>query len=465
MFTTLVVVLVVGGFAVYVMTPEERLNALRPLARKLWMANAAAVKVRAQDEGFRAVLKARTPIPLAVPAIIGVNVLVFIGMLFSSGSFSDPAVLVGWGASFGPATSNGEWWRLTASLFVHAGVVHLLVMTGGLAQAGITLERMLGPLAIAVVYVSAGLFSSVERLSQHPMDVSAGSGGAVMGVYGLLIATLLWNVVQRQFGTATTPAIAAEPSAQETLNLRGVLAPLEQEAAAGDSAGDAAPACAAALIPTKTLTRMAPAAGLFALYTLASGFGTPEVAGLLCGFICGLVFARRSAEQTTPMVQPAAAFAVTMVIIVASAAMLRGIADVRPELARVVALETKTAGAYQKAVVQFKSGAMTAQALEKVIMQKIVPELQQAHARLKTVNGVPAEHRPLVASAEEYLRLRDESWRLRADALRKANMGALRAADRSERASLEALDKLRPADVTAAEPPGDGKSDGKTDEK
>jgi hypothetical protein len=70
--------------------------------------------------------------------------------------------------------------------------------------------------------------------------------------------------------------------------------------------------------------------------------------------------------------------------------------------------------------------------------------LRQAHARLKAVNGVPAEHRPMVADAEEYFRLRDESWRLRADALRKSNMGALRAADRSERASLEALGRIRP---------------------
>ena len=446
MFTLLLVVLVVGGYAVYVMTPDERLKALRFLEQRFWMANDAAVKVRAHDEPFRAVLKARTPLPIVVFAIVGLNVLVFLAMLVSSGSFSDPSFLVSWGASFGPKTSNGEWWRIATSLFVHAGLVHLLVTIIGLAQAGITLERMLGPLAIAAVYASAGLFSGIERLSRHPMDVNAGAAGAVMGVYGLLIATLMWNVVQRGMGATpaqATPGAFDQPAAQETLNLRGVLAPLEDRGASMEAPSDATAAGSSALIPMKTLVRMAPAAGFFALYTLASGFGTPEIAGLLCGFTCGLVFARRAAEQTTPALQPAAAFAVTLVIVVASAAMLSGIADVRPEIARVVALETSTAGTYEKAVVQFKNGAMTAQALEKVITQKIVPELNQAHARLKAVSGVPAEHRPLVASAEEYFRLRDESWRLRADALRKSNMVALRAADRSERASLEALERLR----------------------
>ena len=244
-----------------------------------------------------------------------------------------------------------------------------------------------------------------------------------------------------------------------------MLAPLEALTAPEPVDAESADASAQALvIPMKTLARMAPAIGLFGLYVMAGGIGTPELAALLAGFVCGLVFARRAHEQATPVLHAAAAFATTAVIILASAAMLRGIADVRPEIARVVALESSTSGTYEKAVVQFKNGALTAQALEKVITQKIVPELQQAHARLKAVSGVPAEHKPLVANAEEYFRLRDESWRLRADALRKSNMLALRAADRSERASLVALERLRPAPAPAA-PVTDEKADLKTEVK
>ena len=83
--------------------------------------------------------------------------------------------------------------------------------------------------------------------------------------------------------------------------------------------------------------------------------------------------------------------------------MLKGIADVRPEIAKVVALEGETVGQYEKAVGQFKNGGMSSQALAKVISQSIVPALQAARVRLKAVNGVPAEHQPLVSSAEEYL--------------------------------------------------------------
>ena len=77
-----------------------------------------------------------------------------------------------------------------------------------------------------------------------------------------------------------------------------------------------------------------------------------------------------------------------------------------------------------------------------------MPELHAAQGRIKAFEGdnVPTEHRPLVEGATEYLRLRDESWRLRADALRKSNMAALRKADRAEWESLEAFSRIKPGE-------------------
>jgi hypothetical protein len=76
-----------------------------------------------------------------------------------------------------------------------------------------------------------------------------------------------------------------------------------------------------------------------------------------------------------------------------------------------------------------------------------MPDLQESRARLKALEGVPEVHQPLVAQAEEYLRLRDESWRLRADGLRKTNLLTLRKADDRERAALQIIKKIRPADL------------------
>jgi hypothetical protein len=49
----------------------------------------------------------------------------------------------------------------------------------------------------------------------------------------------------------------------------------------------------------------------------------------------------------------------------------------------------------------------------------------------------------VIWTAASYLQLREETWRQRRNGLVKAKMAMLREADRSERAALEALQKIR----------------------
>jgi membrane associated rhomboid family serine protease len=447
--TLLLVVLLVGSYAIYKMTPDERSRAWRAIEDRLWHMRKAADKARAPDAPFRQALGARTPRPIVTPAILGVSIVIFLAMAIGRGSFGAPDTLIGWGASFGPRTTNGEWWRIATALFVHAGFVHLVIDAIALTQVGITLERLLGRFAVAATFLSAGALANIQHVSTYPLGISAGASGAIFGIYGLLAATVMWGILSQRTNEVAElgdlrGSTAPSPS---TFALMQHVAPAADGAAGGDGAATAGPVT----IPTQMLMRIAPALGLFLVYNAAAGtLDAAALTGLLAGFIAGVVFARHATERTTPAIHSAAALGITVVIVIASAALLRGIADVRPEIARVVALEDETAGVYEKAVKQFKNGAASTQSLAKLINQKIVPELQAAHERLKSVQGVPAEHQPLVASADEYLRLRSESWRLRAAALGKSNMMALRAADRSERASLEALARIR-----TDPPPGD----------
>jgi hypothetical protein len=117
--------------------------------------------------------------------------------------------------------------------------------------------------------------------------------------------------------------------------------------------------------------------------------------------------------------------------------------DVRPEIDRVIAVEGRTAGLYDKEVDRFRRGRITAAALADVIEKTIVPELHAVAGRLRALQDVPPEHQPLIATAETFLKLRDESWQLRAMALHKSDTLGLRQADSKEQASREAFHRLK----------------------
>src|SRR6185436_5290675 len=148
-------------------------------------------------------------------------------------------------------------------------------------------------------------------------------------------------------------------------------------------------------------------------------------------------------ERKPATVRVAAAAAVALAIAAVLAVPLRRMCDARPEIARVIAFEARTALAYQAAVNQFKLGAINAEALARVIERTIVPDLQDVLTRVTALERVPPVQEALVMSAEMYLRLRDQSWRLRAEGLHKSSMRTLRKADETEHDSLEAFEQLR----------------------
>jgi rhomboid protease GluP len=420
-----IILLAVFGFLAYRITsPEERARYLDIAIDIVRQLKVAATQPRPEADAFRAALRARTPHIVITPAIAAINVAVVACMLLGATAISDPNTLVGWGASLGPRTTNGEWWRLVTSTFVHTGVVHLLVNVAILIQLGAVIERLVGRLGFVAVYVSAGTFAGLINLSSHPVAVSVGGSAAVFGLYGLLIASLIWQMFQRR--TADP-----EPDAEEIAQPR-------------------------VTIPLTVMKRVGYGAALFILYNAVNGLaGAPELAGLITGLAYGLIVARHVVEEHAKPRYVAAATAAACVIAVACAVPLRHIADVTPEIARVIATEERTAADYQSASNAFQKGRITADALADLAERTIVPALQAVDARLAALSNVPPEHRPLVGDAREYLRLRCQSWRVRANATRRTNTVPRRAlqgaADPSSRLQAEARFRSNMAAVGNAE--------------
>ncbi len=142
-----------------------------------------------------------TPRPgyFITPILIYLNILVFILMAFAGVSVTDPdsQSLIRWGANFKPLTLGAEPWRLLTSCFVHAGFLHLAMNMGALLFIGMVLEPIMGKARLLSAYLLTGLAASLTSLWWHSISVSVGASGAIFGLYGVFIALLTTNLLER----------------------------------------------------------------------------------------------------------------------------------------------------------------------------------------------------------------------------------------------------------------------------
>jgi hypothetical protein len=135
--------------------------------------------------------------------------------------------------------------------------------------------------------------------------------------------------------------------------------------------------------------------------------------------------------------------AVVLVMCAAVARPIAGIVDVRPQIATVIAIEEETSVAYRKSVDQFRRGRLKNEELVALINTTILPRLDEAKKQVAPLSSALESHREVVRHANDFLKLRDEAWRLRVEGLKKSTLAGLRDADKAEQASLDALRRLR----------------------
>ena len=143
-------------------------------------------------------------------AIIGINVLIFMIMLVQGAGIFEPNGLVHlkWGSNFAPLTLTGDWWRLFTCMFLHFGIIHLLLNMYSLYVVGVYLEPLLGKVKYITAYVCTGIFASLVSLWWHKDPVnSAGASGAIFGMYGLFLALLTTNVIPKQIRSSLLQSI------------------------------------------------------------------------------------------------------------------------------------------------------------------------------------------------------------------------------------------------------------------
>ncbi|KAL5567822.1 hypothetical protein UlMin_024397 [Ulmus minor] len=84
-------------------------------------------------------------------------------------------------------------WRLVTCIWLHAGIIHLLVNMISLVFIGIRLEQQFGFVRIGIIYLVSGFGGSVLSSLFIQNNISVGASGALFGLLGAMLSELLTN--------------------------------------------------------------------------------------------------------------------------------------------------------------------------------------------------------------------------------------------------------------------------------
>jgi rhomboid protease GluP len=332
---------------------------------------------------FELFLRTITPRVWLVPAIIAVNVAVYVAMVARGVAPFSPSVasVLAWGANYGPRTLGGQPWRLLTCMFLHYGAFHLLMNMAVLWDVGRLLERIYGQARFAAIYLAAGVSAGFASLLIHPQAVGAGASGAVFGVYGALGAFLL-----RERGALPGPVLS-----QLSRFAIGFVA-YNMLFSMTDSTIDAA----------------------------------AHVGGLLGGAAAGAWLARPlvSARRLAPT-SPATIGAIALCLVAAAPVLLAKPADFTGTLARFASDSAAILNTYEGLMAKAARENLQEPEVARQLQEAVVIPWSEARARISAPERWSPKERKVVASLIEYASVQEQSFSSLVTALRGHDEKAL----------------------------------------
>src|SRR5262249_27355378 len=144
---------------------------------------------RVERRYARALFSRATPVTYA---LLAANVAVFLLMAIVSGGSDYTDTLIAFGAKTNRLLQSGEWFRLITPIFIHAGLLHLLLNSYALWVVGTQVEKLYGSARFLLIYLLSGVGGVAgsyfgQIFLQKPYDPpSVGASGAIFGLFGVL---------------------------------------------------------------------------------------------------------------------------------------------------------------------------------------------------------------------------------------------------------------------------------------
>ena len=94
----------------------------------------------------------------------------------------------------GKNTPPNQWYRFFLAIFLHGGLVHLVVNIITQLVMGISVEKKIGSWRFALIYVVCGIFGNIVSANLAPAgSASVGCSGSLFGVIALFLLKLLFD--------------------------------------------------------------------------------------------------------------------------------------------------------------------------------------------------------------------------------------------------------------------------------
>ena len=131
--------------------------------------------------------------------VLDLNIIVFVAMILSGVDVISPKglELLEWGGNRRYETTGGQWWRLLTSMFLHGGVMHLIMNIGGLVIAAIFVEPIFKRSNYLILYLASGLCGSLASVWWYTNTISVGASGAIFGLYGAILGLTITKAIPK----------------------------------------------------------------------------------------------------------------------------------------------------------------------------------------------------------------------------------------------------------------------------
>lgn len=143
--------------------------------------------------------------PIVTYFIMFVCVVLFVLMYLLGDGSTYTRTLIEFGANAVALTKSGEYFRLFTSIFLHAGIVHLLCNMYSLYVIGPQAESFYGKYKYLFIFLFSGICGSILSVAfSGNQAVSVGASGAIFGLLGAIVyfgyhyRVYLGNVVKSQ---------------------------------------------------------------------------------------------------------------------------------------------------------------------------------------------------------------------------------------------------------------------------